>query len=281
MPETLAYAFTLGLVGALNPCGFPLLPAYLALFIPADGPQGTRLLRALGAGACLTLGFVAVFTALGLAAGAAVSAALAFAPWLMLAVAAALILLGAAALAGRAPAWRAPALAFRAGTGAVAMIGFGAAYALGSLSCSLPLFLSGVSGAFAADARAQGIGAFLAYGLGMGLFVTGASVAAALAGAGAVRALRGAVRVLPRIAGGACALVGTYLLAYWLHALIAPESRLTVIIDAQAVQAAVARWVSAAALPIAAGLGLAVAGAFVALALHARKDPTAQKETSG
>lgn len=26
------YAFTLGLVAAVNPCGFPLLPAYLALF---------------------------------------------------------------------------------------------------------------------------------------------------------------------------------------------------------------------------------------------------------
>ncbi len=29
------FAFTLGLVAAVNPCGFPMLPAYLALFVGA------------------------------------------------------------------------------------------------------------------------------------------------------------------------------------------------------------------------------------------------------
>ena len=58
----LLYAFTLGLVAAVNPCGFPLLPAYLSLFVGEDTvgrPQ--RNLRALGAGASVAAGFVVVF----------------------------------------------------------------------------------------------------------------------------------------------------------------------------------------------------------------------------
>ena len=273
MTTPLVYAFTLGLVGLLNPCGFPLLPAYLALFTGSEhGDVPRRVARGLTAGGCLTVGFVIVFGALGLIAGAAATAIIAVVPWLMIAVGAALIVVGGLSLFGRAPELRIPALRFAGGSGPVAMIGFGIAYALGSLSCSLPLFLAGVSGSFTSGAVPAGILTFLAYAIGMGLFATGAAIAAAVVGAGAVRALRGVTRVIPRIAGGLCALVGAYLLAYWLRELVVPMAHVPLITAAQAVQSAIVSWLGAAALPVAATLGAIVVAALVTLAAVAHKE---------
>ena len=61
----LAYAFTAGLVATVNPCGFPMLPAYLSYFVGADdedpGPTPLRVLRAVGAAAAVSVGFFIVF----------------------------------------------------------------------------------------------------------------------------------------------------------------------------------------------------------------------------
>jgi cytochrome c biogenesis protein CcdA len=271
----IAYAFTLGLVGLLNPCGFPLLPAYLAYFIGSgERSSARRIARALRAGGCLTLGFVLVFGALGLAASAVLSALTSVVPWVMCAVGLTLVVIGVAAALGRPPRLRLPAPGFATGARGVAMIGFGAAYALGSLSCSLPLFLAGVSGSLTGADPAAEAAAFVAYALGMGLFATAAAVTAATVGAGAVRGLRRATPVLARVAGAVCATTGAYLLLYWLRELLAPAARVPLLAAAQAAQASVAAFLSAAALPVAAGLGAVVAAAFVALALISGKEST-------
>jgi cytochrome c biogenesis protein CcdA len=274
MTSAIAYAFTLGLVGLLNPCGFPLLPAYLTLFLGGgEAMSAERVGRGLKAGGCLTLGFVLVFGILGLAASAVLAAITAVVPWLMCAVAVALAAVGVAAALGRAPQLHLPAPRFAAGARSLAVVGFGAAYAVGSLSCSLPLFLAGVSGAFTTAAPGAGVAAFLAYAVGMGLFATAASITTAVFGAGAVRGLRRAAPVLARIAGIVCAAAGLYLLAYWLRELVAPGAHVPLIVDAQTVQTAVSSWLSAAAVPAAAALGAIVVAAFVALALSTRKEP--------
>jgi cytochrome c biogenesis protein CcdA len=272
IPAT-AYAFTLGLVGLLNPCGFPLLPAYLSLFAgDTTGNVTVRIARGLRAGGCLTVGFLLVFGAFGTVASAALTFAAAAAPWLMSAVGLTLLALGLAGVFGRASGVRLFGFRFAPGNGALAMIGFGAAYAIGSLSCSLPLFLAGVSGAFADPAAFDDMTVFLAYAAGMGLFATGAAITAALAGAGSVRALRGAARAVPRLAGAVCVGAGVYLCVYWLRELLAPAARIPLIVDAQAVQSAVAGVLSQAALPVAVACGLLVAAGFVVLALAAQKE---------
>jgi hypothetical protein len=184
----------------------------------------------------------------------------------------ALAALGVAAAFGAGPELHLPTPRFAAGAQWYAIIGFGVAYALGSLSCSLPLFLAGVAGAFTATAPLAGVAAFLAYAVGMGLFATAASVTAAAAGSGAVRALRRAAPVLSRLAGAVCAFVGVYLLIYWLHELVAPTARVPLVVGAQAAQASVSSWLSAAAVPVACGLGAVIAAAFIALALIAPKE---------
>ncbi len=68
-------------------------------------------------------------------------------------VAVGMIVAGVPTLAGRGPSLRLPIPRVRPGRSALAMAGYGAAYALGSLSCSLPLFLAAVGSSFTAPRR--------------------------------------------------------------------------------------------------------------------------------
>ena len=63
----LGLAFGAGLVAALNPCGFALLPAYLTLVVRTERAGGlTAVGRALAATVAMTLGFLAAFGTFGL-----------------------------------------------------------------------------------------------------------------------------------------------------------------------------------------------------------------------
>ncbi|MGN6205535.1 cytochrome c biogenesis CcdA family protein [Humibacter sp.] len=264
----IAYAFTVGLTGLINPCGLPLLPAYLTIFLDdVDRPWPARLLTALRSGGCLSLGFVAVFGVAGLVETSLAFAVTELAPWLMLLVGAAILVLGVLSVIGKAPGWHLPALSFRSGRGAVTMIGFGAAYAIGSLSCSLPIFIAAVGSSLTTATPAQSLAVFVAYALGMGLFATAASLIAAFTGPATLRALHPVARVLPRIAGGICVIVGLYLMAYWMHVLGAPDLIAPVIGGVDQVQSAVVSWLDAWWMASAVLCTALVAGAMIALAM--------------
>ncbi|MGC8626436.1 MAG: cytochrome c biogenesis protein CcdA, partial [Acidimicrobiales bacterium] len=141
----LLYAFTLGLVAAVNPCGFPLLPAYLAMFAGEGTGTGhiKQTVRGLVAGASVSAGFVMVFGVVGVAAESGAGVVISWAPWAMVVLGAALAAFGVLVLAGREPHVRLRAPGFRvpqrdqvgSARRAAAMVGFGAAYAVASLSC--------------------------------------------------------------------------------------------------------------------------------------------------
>jgi hypothetical protein len=67
----LGFAFTAGMAAAVNPCGFGLLPGYLALYL-RDGDAtstrsgGPRMVRAVTIGVTVTASFIALFGAAGL-----------------------------------------------------------------------------------------------------------------------------------------------------------------------------------------------------------------------
>src|SRR5437588_517454 len=71
------YAFGAGMVAAVNPCGFALLPAYLALYLREDDAVSPtisiapRVLRALVVSGVMAGGFVLVFGVAGLILSAA------------------------------------------------------------------------------------------------------------------------------------------------------------------------------------------------------------------
>ncbi len=271
------YAFTLGLVAALNPCGFPMLPAYLALFTdPAAGRAATgtaagslaaRITRGLLAGACVSAGFVAVFGVLGLLLEGGARLATGWLPWVMAAAGVVMAGAGISTLLGRAPALHLSAPRFRARRSVFAMAGYGVAYAVGSLSCSLPLFLAAVAGSFAGQSVPAGLATYLAYALGMALFVTTAAVVTTTLGAAAVRNVRTAGRWLPAISGITLMMSGAYLAYYWMTELLDPAGASPVTSAFTGVQGWLAAGIAAQPLLSATLLGTIVLTA-IAVVIH-------------
>jgi len=267
----LLYAFTLGLVAAVNPCGFPLLPAYLALFArggtAGPGPL-SRTARGLGAGAGVCAGFVAVFGALGAAVESGARVVVDWAPWAMVPFGAAMAGFGVLVLLGRAPHLSLPVPRARSGRpGVVAMASFGVAYAVASLSCALPLFLAAVAGSFTRAGPLAGLGTFAAYALGMGLVLMVASLVVSHAGAAALRRASRLGRGLPRASGAVLAVVGAYLVLYWVSDLVRPASAPAPVRAVEAAQSAVSNWLAASPRLSGLVLGAAVVAALVVPAL--------------
>ncbi len=219
----LAYAFTAGLVATVNPCGFPMLPAYLSYFIGLDdtgADANGRVPRALAAAGAVSLGFLAVFSALGIPINAGVSGIYRAMPWLTLVIGAAMLALGASMLAGHRFKLALPRLdrggdSRRFGS----MVLFGVSYAVASLSCTLPVFLVVVAGTTERANLASGLLAFLAYGLGMSLVLMVLSLALALARESMVRRLHQALRYADQAAGALLVAVGGYMLYYGVYAM--------------------------------------------------------------
>lgn len=219
----LAYAFTAGLVATVNPCGFPMLPAYLSYFIGLDDAEadgGSRVPRALMAAGAVSLGFLAVFAVLGVPINAGVSWIYRVMPWFTLVVGAMLVILGVAMLAGRKLRLALPRLE-RGGDSRRfgSMVLFGVSYAVASLSCTLPVFLIVVAGTTERVNAVSGLLAFLAYGVGMSLVLMVLSLALALARESMVRRLRHLLRYADRAAGVLLILVGAYLVLYGVYAM--------------------------------------------------------------
>jgi len=273
----LLYAFTLGLVAAVNPCGFPLLPAYLAMFA-GEGPSAGHVkqtVRGLVAGASVSAGFVMVFGIVGVAVESGAGVVISWAPWAMVVLGAALAVFGVLVCVGREPHVRLPVPRVRvpqrdsvgSPRRAAAMAGFGVAYAVASLSCALPLFLAGVAGAFTRLGFVAGVGTFIAYALGMGLLLMVASLVVAHAGTSALRRALPFSRFVPRVAGAVLALVGAYLVLYWVTDLAAPLAVPPPVRVVEQAQSALSNWLASSPRLIGAILGAVVVVALVLLAL--------------
>lgn len=223
-------ALVAGALAALNPCGFPLLPAYLSLYVGAHEeslPRApTRIAQGLIVGLLVTLGFVLTFALVSIPIsylGARVTKGI---PWVGFLLGGVMVVIGVAAVLGRRSIFL-PQSRFTASTRRrpIAIVGFGAAYAICSLGCTLPVFLA-VIGASLATAGAVDAGAvFGAYALGMATVLMALSVAAAMLRTGLERKVK---RILPyahRLAGSLLVIAGAYLAYYWAKVLwAAPEA---------------------------------------------------------
>jgi len=215
-----AYALTVGMVATVNPCGFPMLPAYLSWFVGVDEdarPGVARIPRALTAGAGVSVGFLAVAGGVGVPIHAGLTELYRVMPWLTILIGAGLVAMGVALLAGRRPGLSLPRLE-RGGRsrGLGSMAAFGASYAVASLGCTLPLFLSVVAGR---PNAASGALTVVAYGLGFGLVLTALALALALARGPVVARLAAARRSIDRVAGVLLVAAGAYLIWYWVESL--------------------------------------------------------------
>jgi cytochrome c-type biogenesis protein len=218
--DALSLALGAGMLAAVNPCGFALLPAYLGIFVLDDRAGRAAVLgRAVRATAAMTLGFAAVFAVFGLAIMPVASSVTGQLPWFTVVLGIALAAAGAWVLLGRRlpslPVPRRRGRSPRPVTDSLAsMAGFGASYAVASLGCTIAPFLAVVVTAFRAGSTLEGGVLFLGYATGMGLVVGAAAVAVALARRDLLARVRRAGSVLPRVAGGLLLVAGAYVAWY-------------------------------------------------------------------
>lgn len=252
-PGLLAVALGAGMLAAVNPCGFALLPAYLSLLIAGDQPptRPRAVARALGLTGSMTLGFAFVFALFGLAIAPIASGLQQHLPWFTVVLGLGLVVVGLLLLGGRSITL--PRVG-RSKSGRplrrsfTSMAGFGASYAVASLSCTIAPFLAVVVGGFRASSIVEGIALFLAYAAGMGLVVGTVAVATALASGTLLGHLRRSGAWAPRAAGLLLALSGAYVAYYgwWeLRVLSGAETSDPVIETATRVQQTLAELVAA------------------------------------
>ena len=201
-------AFAAGLVAALNPCGFAMLPAYLALVVrgDADGDRSdalTALSRAGAATAAMALGFIAVFGTFGLLTIAAASTVQRYLPYVTVVIGVVLVVLGVWLLLGRDLNALIPTSRTRwAPTARLgSMFGYGLSYAIASLSCTVGPFLAVTGMAFKGGSRLGGVLVYVAYAAGFTLVVGALAVAAALASSAVADRMRRIIPYLNRISG--------------------------------------------------------------------------------
>ncbi len=217
----LVVALGAGMLAAVNPCGFALLPAYVSLLLAGSESlsRPAAAWRAAVLSLAMTSGFAVVFAVFGLVISPVAGQLQRHLPWFTVALGVVLALMGLWLVAGRRlslPTLRRsrPRAEQPLRRTFVSMAGFGASYAVASLSCTIAPFLAVVIGGFRAGSAAEGLVLFLAYAAGMGLVVGTVAVATVFASASTIGRLRGAGRWAPRLAGGVLAVAGTYVAYY-------------------------------------------------------------------
>lgn len=215
----LALPLGFGLVAAFNPCGFAMLPTYVAYFVGSDRDDTpnalARMRRGLVVAGAVSLGFVLVFGLFGIIITgfrASISDRL---PWLTLVIGIGLVPVGVAMLAGWEPKITLPRLQRGGRDGSLpSMFLFGVSYATVSLSCTLPVFLGAVASSFRDTSFTSGMAAFLAYAVGMMLVITVLTAAVALAQDRVVQLLRSGMGLVHKASGVLLVVGGAYVAYY-------------------------------------------------------------------
>jgi len=218
-------------VATINPCGFAMLPAYLSYFmgIQEEGRSRAAVLRsALMVGGVVSLGFLAVFGIAGIIiSGVSTNLAADWIPWLALAVGIGLTILGVAMLRGFELKVDLP----KAGRASRArnyrsILAFGTSYAVASLSCTLPVFLTLIATQFSSRSFAAGLVIFAVYAAGMAVVLLSLTVVLALGKRSLVSRLRGAGAHINRISGGLLVVAGLWISWFWITSLTSGASTL-------------------------------------------------------
>ena len=216
----IALAFAAGMVATVNPCGFAMLPAYLSYFMGIDeGAERSRtasIRSALTIGAIVSLGFLVVFGIAGLLITSGFRSIIDWIPWLALIIGFGVVALGVALLRG----FDINVGLFKAKRGRKSrdvrsVFTFGVSYAVASLSCTLPVFLTVVAGQVTQTNLISGLITFLVYGAGMALVLVSLTVAVALGKSSIVGRFRRAMQQVNTISGVILVVAGAYIVWFW------------------------------------------------------------------
>lgn len=264
-------AIVAGALAGINPCGFPLLPAFLSLYVGADEESlpraSSRVAQGLTVGMLVTVGFLGVFLVVGIPISYGASQLTKSIPWSGLALGGLLLAAGIAVVLGlRLPFMRQPQFTAGRTRRARTILAFGAAYAVCSMGCTLPVFLAVIGASLATAGVVEAGTVFGAYALGMATMLMALSVGAALLRDGLAARLKRLLPHMHRIAGVMLVLSGAYLSYYWARVLWASADALA----SDPLVGAVSRfatWVQSSAGSSSGRVVVLTAGTAVALAL--------------
>jgi cytochrome c biogenesis protein CcdA len=213
----IGFAFAAGMVASVNPCGFFMLPAYISYHLGTEEEgfykQSTsrRLSKGLLLGGVTTLGFLVVFAAVGgvISAGG---------QWLVrVAIGVVMIFVGlylvithrTLGIMAASRVTVSPQRNLRN------VFMYGIVYAIGSLSCTLPIFLVVVGSSLTGQGLLGSLSQFVGYALGMGTILVAVTLGAALFQGTVARALRKALPYVHRTSALFMVGAGAYLIYYW------------------------------------------------------------------
>jgi cytochrome c biogenesis protein CcdA len=217
----LGWSFAAGMVASVNPCGIMMLTSYTFYQVRAEGASastGRRVLRGLWMASVITLGFVAVIALAGWIIGIGGRRLVNIFPYAGLVIGVAMIGLGVWLLVTRKTIsiLGGKPKAIDPQRSLVNAFLFGIVYALGSLSCTLPIFLAVVGGSLAGDEFHFYFGQFVLYALGMGSVIFIVMIGAALFRRAMAQWLRTLTPHVHRLSTMFMIGAGLYLIYYWL-----------------------------------------------------------------
>lgn len=179
-------------------------------------------------GLLVSAGFLTVFALVGVPISYGVTQLTSAIPWAGLGIGVLMVVGAVAGLAGR-NVYLSPRRPFpvqrrrRPGT----MVWFGAAYAICSLGCTLPIFVALVGASLATASVIEGTLVFGAYAFGMATMLMALSLGAALARDGLAHRLKALLPHMQAVASGLLLIAGTYVTYYWARVIWSPPESLS------------------------------------------------------
>ena len=218
------YAFGAGMVASVNPCGFFMLPAYIAYYLGLVNesyitlPLAQRLGRSMVVAGITSCGFMVVFGILGFLTAVSGSIVTRYFPETGLLIGIGMIGIGTWLLLTRkSMGIMATSRVFVVPKKtAFNVFSFGMAYAVASLSCTLPIFLVVVGSAFASDGITSSLWQFSAYALGMSSVLIIVTIGAAFFRSFVISGFRRISQYSSLISSLLLIFAGSYIIYYWI-----------------------------------------------------------------
>lgn len=218
-----AYSFILGVLAAVNPCGFVLLPTYLIFFLgtreETELTTSERMRRALVVSSGISIGFLAIFFVIGVISRLFTQWIELNAKYASLAIGIVLVIGGARMLSGWTPKFALPQIGGVQTKTFRATVIYGVAYAVASIGCTIGFLTTAVFGSIALHGFISGVFSILLYGLGMAMLVTALTVSLAFAKTGIVTMIKNRLHIVQRLGAIFVTITGIYLVLYWYAAI--------------------------------------------------------------
>lgn len=210
------FILSAGMVAAFNPCGITMLPSFITYLIGGNEekyPIGRSMRKGLFLGLSMTAGFLTIFVIAGFLLSSLGRTLINIFPVLSFIMGILVFLLGIGMLFGKKVSLSLGSFDIKPGKWSVYF--YGIAYAITSLSCTLPAFLFVISQSMQSHSALLIVLKFIVYSLGMGLVVTAICIASLASKQVAQRFLQKNMAIIQYLSAIIITISGIYIAYYW------------------------------------------------------------------